>query len=258
MRFYEWMSVFYYAAFGVLAWIRTTPAYRRTIVTFIAVAGIGGVFALRQTAVRNWLPIVLLPLAYWQTGQFRRSVDEAFQLKLLSFDRRYLSLRERQVPWIFEFAYLCCYPVIPLAFAYIHFSGLARFADGFWNVVLPPAFICYATFPFLQTLPPRVIEGDLPRQRSTIREFNGFVLRHMSIHANTFPSGHVAASMGVAFAVLRHAPVAGTVFLLVALFIGAGAILGRYHYALDVVFGTLLAVVSFSLTLVAEFMRDGG
>ena len=86
-----------------------------------------------------------------------------------------------------------------------------RFAEEFWNVVLPPAYACYATFPFVQTLPPRAIERDFEPQPppTPLRKLNLFVLRHLSIQANTFPSGHVAASLAVALELLSHSMAAG-------------------------------------------------
>ena len=131
----------------------------------------------------------------------------------------------------------------PLRLAII---GMGGFADEFWNTVLPPAYLCYATFPFIQTLPPRAIEDRVSWQprRTGMRKVNLFVLRHVSIQANTFPSGHVAASVAVALALLAHSAVVGGVFLVVAICIAAGAFFGRYHYAVDVLIGALLAVIS--------------
>jgi membrane-associated phospholipid phosphatase len=74
------------------------------------------------------------------------------------------------------------------------------------------------------------------------------VLRRASIHANTFPSAHVAASLAAALAVLRHQPGAGVVFLWIAASIAAGAVLRRYHFALDVVAGAFVAFASLALS----------
>ncbi|HSU88832.1 MAG TPA: phosphatase PAP2 family protein, partial [Terriglobia bacterium] len=71
---------------------------------------------------------------------------------------------------------------------------------------------------------------------------------HISIQANTFPSGHVAASLAVALELLAHTTVAGVIFLVLALCIAAGAFFGRYHYGIDVLLGALLAVISFSMS----------
>ncbi len=249
MRLYEFSSFLFYAGFGLLGWLRPLSRYRRAIVTGIAAVGIAGIITLRQTAIRNWLPVALIPMAYWQTGQFVGRFNHVLQSKLESMDRKYFRIDRPHFVWIFEFAYLFCYPLIPLGFVYVYASGLTRFAEQFWNVVLPPAYACYATFPFLRTLPPREFQPDELGQRHPIRKLNLLVLRQMSIHANTFPSGHIAASIGVSLALLPHAPSAGAVFILISLAIAVGAVLGRYHYGLDVVLGALLAIMSFLLNV---------
>jgi membrane-associated phospholipid phosphatase len=109
--------------------------------------------------------------------------------------------------------------------------------------------------PFLQTRPPRAIgekwSARLPHTK--IRAFNLGILRHASIHANTFPSGHVASSVGCALILLRLAPTwVGLIFLWVAISISLGAIAGRYHYAADAVAAVIVALAAFGAeTLVA-------
>jgi membrane-associated phospholipid phosphatase len=67
------------------------------------------------------------------------------------------------------------------------------------------------------------------------------MVQYLTIRANTFPSGHVAGSLAVALAVAAVMPLAGLLFLLLALSIGLACIVGRYHYVVDVVVGALLA-----------------
>jgi membrane-associated phospholipid phosphatase len=101
----------------------------------------------------------------------------------------------------------------------------------------------------VQTLPPRAIENAevWKPQPSQIRTLNLFVLRHVSIQANTFPSGHVAASLAIALELTRLTPTVGAIFLCFAIGIAAGAAIGRYHYAVDVLLGIALAVASFAI-----------
>jgi len=247
MRLYEWISLVFYAAFAVLAWLRPLSLRRRSLVTAIAVAGIAGILRLRSTAARDWLPLAFIPLAYWQTGLFLRPLNNWLQSKLKSFDRKHLDRRSPPFMWLLELCYLFCYPAVPLGLVTLYLSGMGRFAEEFWNVVIPPAYACYATFPFVRTLPPRAIERDTPwqTQQTSVRSLNLFVLSHVSIQDNTFPSGHVAVSLAVALELLSHLPPAGLLFLLLSIAIAAGALWGRYHYGLDVLLGALLAIASF-------------
>lgn len=246
---YEWTSLIFYAAFGLLGWMRSLPFRRRAIVTLIAVAGIGVIVNMRSSGIRDWLPLGFIPLAYWQTGQFVRPLNQRLQSKLESLDRKHVFAPPRPIMVALELAYLFCYPLVPAGLVALYLSGMGRFAEEFWNVVLPPAYLCYGTFPFVQTLPPRAIEEYTPWQpeRTQIRKLNLFVLRHVSIQANTFPSGHVAASLAVAFQLLSHTVAAGMLFLAVSVCIAAGSFFGRYHYGIDVLLGVLLAAISFSV-----------
>jgi membrane-associated phospholipid phosphatase len=251
MRFYEWLTFVFFLTFVVIAWTRPLPARRRTMITVNAAAGIAALWLLQSTRLRNWLPLGFIPLAYWQTGYFVLPINQKLQSKLQSFDQRFLRSLQLgpTVNFWLELAYLLVYPLVPAGLIALYAAGMGHVAEEFWNVVLPPAYMCYATFPFIQTLPPRAIEQQAmwEPKRTRIRILNLFVLRHVSIQANTFPSGHVAASLAMAFELLRHAPLIGIVFLIIAIAIAGGAFVGRYHYGLDVLIGAALAGISFWL-----------
>ena len=246
MRFYEWLTIVYFLFFMALAWLRALSMRRRLLITAAAAIGVTAIVGLQPTSVRDWLPLVFIPLAYFQTGQFVLPLNRKFQSKLESFDRGLVFGLPPRLMFLFELAYLFCYPLVPAGLAALYLSGQDRFAAEFWNVVLPPAYLCYATFPFVQTLPPRAIEDRVPWQpeRTRMRNVNLFVLRHVSIQANTFPSGHVAASVAVALVLMSHTLWVGLVFMAIAVCIAAGAFFGRYHYGIDVIIGAVMAVMS--------------
>jgi membrane-associated phospholipid phosphatase len=270
MRFYEWLTIGFYLLFAFLAWHRRLATGRRSKATAIAVGGFCSVAAAAvQSQVhpmvgmvaRNWLPVILIPMAYWQTGQFILPLNKVWQTKLQQFDQKPLLMLIRIsgdspagkfMNSILELSYVFCYPMVPLGLATLYLTGMSGFVEEFWNIVIPPAYACYATFPFVQTLPPRAIEdsaGWKPPQ-TNLRTFNLFLIRHVSIQANTFPSGHVAASLAIALELIRLAGWVGVVFLCLALSIAAGAFIGRYHYAVDVLAGAALAVTSFLVVTV--------
>ena len=76
--------------------------------------------------------------------------------------------------FVFELSYLFCYPLVPAGLVALYLIGMGGFAAEFRNTVLPPAYLCYATFPFIQTLPPRAIEDRVPWQpeRTEMRKVN--------------------------------------------------------------------------------------
>jgi membrane-associated phospholipid phosphatase len=269
MRAAEWLNLGYFSFFLVFAWVRPLGAERRLRVGLIGAAGLGltlaavvspDYFSPRWSILlRDWLPVPLMLMAYWQAGQFFERPSPRLQTLLEDLDRRWLGSFAENPPrgWLgayLEFAYLFCYPVVPLALGTLYFGGLGTFADEFWRVVLPASYACYAMVPFFQTLPPRVREesrafGAAGQPRGPLGVLNLFILERASIHANTFPSAHVAASVGAALAVLRHLPWAGAVFLWIAASIAAAAVLRRYHFALDVLAGALVAAIAFFLAV---------
>jgi len=100
-----------------------------------------------------------------------------------------------------------------------------------------------------QSLPPWQIDAQkhVYLQRSNIRSLTLWGLKHVGIRANTFPSGHVANSLAIALVLLSLTPVAGAVFLWVAVSIAVATTVLRYHYTIDAGLGAALAVLSFVL-----------
>jgi membrane-associated phospholipid phosphatase len=76
--------------------------------------------------------------------------------------------------------------------------------------------------------------------------FNRWILQHGSIHAISFPSAHVASTCAVSLVLLHFMPLIGLAFLFVSVWIAIGAVVGRYHYALDVLLGAATALGVFA------------
>ncbi|HEY4048144.1 MAG TPA: phosphatase PAP2 family protein [Acidobacteriaceae bacterium] len=273
MRSSEWIQIGFATLLALAGWMtsfttRPLPLRRRWIITGLAVAAIVIVALARwtgfflpqqyQSILRDWLTVALFLIPYWQTGQFFLGPNVRIQKQLLAFDRRMLhdiatkSGTERSpVGFLFEVAYLFCYPFVPLGLAAMYATGLRSKVSSFWLVVLVSTYICYAITPFVPAFPPRALIGDLgPAAESSEnvnkgRIFNRWILKHGSIHAISFPSAHVASALAVALVLLRFSPLIGLVFLVVAILISIGAVIGRYHYALDVLLGAATAILVF-------------
>ncbi len=267
MRVAEWINLLIFSFFVLLAWSRKLEPRRRRNVTAIGLGAVAvtliGALAvprfvppLAASVIRDWLPAPLLLMVYWQAGQFFTRIDEWAQTRLERLDRslvtpilRWLSHSSpgRLALTYFELAYLFCYPLVPFALAALYLLRRGPEADHFWTVVLCSTYACYAMVPFIQTLPPRMLGETrvIPPPSTSLRKFNLWILLHASIHANTFPSAHVAASMACALVLLRLSPAIGLIFLWIAISIALGAVLGRYHYAADAIIGTMVALAAF-------------
>ena len=223
---------------------------RLRAVAFVAI----GAFAIASAAgsasalLRVWvLPPIILLAAYWATGALFVAPMVKVERALHAIDDR-LRIRHlatRTPPWLatlLELGYAGVYPLIPIALGLHMWYADPPDAARFWGVILITDFICFGTLPWLQTRPPRSIEGDEP-WRSALRRLNVRLMRTASIRVNTFPSGHAAEALACALLALDAPPLwlAWMFFNVVA--ISAGAVLGRYHYAVDALAGWIVAVV---------------
>jgi len=259
MRTAEVIQAGFAVVFAIAAWLSPLPDRRRTAVTLLALFAVVAIalarlaaFVLNPTTesiLRDWLPVPLMLIPYWQTGQFFIRPNTRLQSWLLASDRRIFRIAgsSRTPTWIrlsIEWAYALCYPLVPLGLVVLYIAGLRRYSDTFWFVVLIPTYICYALTPFFPALPPRDLEAG-PR-RSKSRVFNLWILQHGSIHAISFPSAHVASALAVALVLRHYLPIAGYIAIFVSFWIAVAAVVGRYHYALDVVLGAALAVIVYA------------
>ena len=273
MRISEWIQIVFALVLAVAAWAtgltsRPLPVRRRWIVTSLAVMVIMIVDLGRYSAsflspghlsiLRDCLAVVLFLVPYWQTGEFFLQPNLKMQNRLLAFDRRLLpgiaakSGTERTVVgFLLEMAYLFCYPLVPLGLLAMYMTGLREKVGAFWFVVLMSTYICYAITPFLPAFPPRSLSDDQAdtsapeKDTNKARSFNRWILKRGSIHAISFPSAHVASAFAIALVLLRYALPVGVLFLVIAFLISLGAVVGRYHYALDVLLGAATALAVF-------------
>jgi len=263
VRASEWIAVAYFAYLAGAAIVVprvSRPQRRRASGAAIAVViAVLTVAAFGRSAVlwRDWMPLVYILLGYWLPALLVTSTNQALELRLLTLDRRWLDTGNvtpigerapRPVIELLELAYLFCYPIVPIGLACLYVAGLREESDRFWTAVLLAVFGCYGVLPWLPTRPPRAIEGAPMRSSGLVRRVNLRVLGLASIQLNTFPSGHVAASLATALAVCARVPLAGIPLGLLALAIAVGSVVGRYHYAADALAGAVLALLGFVIS----------
>ncbi|HEU4636407.1 MAG TPA: phosphatase PAP2 family protein [Edaphobacter sp.] len=262
--------IFFCAAAWMTQWTRhPLSASRRKNVTMLAVLALAAL-ALTQLSSRMLSPAAFLAVLdlvtmalflvpYWQTGQFFTGPNKEMQNRLMEIDHWLLpgvcaksGTEPNALGLVLEIAYLSCYPLVPAAVLTVYLAGLRDRIGGFWLVLLLATYVCYAITPLVPALPPRALLEDgagASTQPSTGRALNRWILRHGSIHAISFPSAHVASAFAIALVLLYYAPAIGFVFLVVAILISLGAVLGRYHYAADVIAGALTALIVFMACL---------
>jgi len=245
-----------------------------TVTTFVA---LGHAHLDRRLASTRYLfPVVIILLAYRESGLFlrpdtTRHLDRVF----IDWDRALLqsgftqALLHAGAPWAqhyLEFAYLFCYPLVPLGVAAIQFAPrpnhsakvndypIGRAMDDFWGTVLLATLFCYAVTPYIPLTPPRVLFHDVPGPHiePLVRRWNFWVLNHYSVQACVFPSAHVATVTSVALVVRKHASRLGGLFLFLAASVAVATIYGRYHYTADAIAGGITGLAAYTIV---EFLR---
>ena len=270
MRISEWIQTFYPLLLALAAWITALtrhplPRNRQWTITALAAVAVVVVYVAlaicahlprdAASVIRDWLPVPLFLIPYWQTGQFFVRPNAVVEHHLLAIDERLLpgiankpGTDRTGIGLFLEMAYLFCYPLVPLGLAAVYLTGLRGKVGSFWFVVLVATYLCYAITPFVPALPPRSLAGEPDAADGTAnkgRMFNRWILRHGSIHAISFPSAHAASAFAVALVLLRYSLPAGVLFLFIAIAISLGAVIGRYHYALDVLLGAAVPLLVF-------------
>jgi membrane-associated phospholipid phosphatase len=203
-----------------------------------------------HSVVRDWLPVVWLLLGYWLPGGLLHEPMPGVEAWLKASDRWI-----QETPWarrppgwlsaMLELAYFLVHVFVPAGFLVLAIAGLDA-SEHFWTPVLLAGYACYGTLPWLQARPPRLVESPphpACRDKAGVRGWNERLLDALSVKANTFPSGHVAVALAVALVMLDLLPVAGVVFVPLALLIAAATVVRRYHYTADAALGLVVAVL---------------
>jgi membrane-associated phospholipid phosphatase len=192
------------------------------------------------------LPPALLLLGYWTSGLLFVAPMKPIERLFTAIDRfaRVRQVASRSSPGVanvLEFYYVAVFALVPIALA-LHLNlSAAPDADRFWTIILVTDFICFAALPWIQTRPPRSLESGEP-WTSSLRAFNIRWVDRASIQVNTFPSGHAAEALAAALLVSNLRADIFFWMLVSAAAVSAGAVFGRYHYAIDAVAGWVVAI----------------
>ena len=248
MAVHELIAASYFVGLAMAAPAARVPMRRQLIVAALALgSALAVAIVARQDdpGVRAWAPHGYLAAGYWLPALLVVPPvrPTRFERWLAASD---VGLRKSmpRVPSAFvhvaELAYLLCYPLIPVSFTIVFIFGTPAAIDRFWVTVLIAGYACYVSLPWLVSRPPRLCDG-VDAASTRVSALNAAVLRRVSHQLNTFPSGHVAVAMAAAAVVLSVSPAPGIVIVAVAIAIAIGAVIGRYHYVADVLWGVVVA-----------------
>jgi hypothetical protein len=264
VRASEWVTVTYFAYLYAVAFATLRGQRRHTAVRF-CLTSIAVVLAPRlipagvawREPVRDWLPAIYLLMGYWLSGHYFIAPMPGIEQRFLAIDHRLYSAglstlvarAPRAVLEVLECAYLSCFLFVPGGMLVLSLAGASSHADRFWTLVLIGEFGSFGMLPWIQTRAPRDLEPPTPIDARPIaaRRVNQAMVKSTSIGWNTFPSGHVAGSLAVALAVADAVPAAGLPMFVAASLIAVSTVVGRYHYAVDVLAGVVLTLTAWGV-----------
>jgi membrane-associated phospholipid phosphatase len=251
VRSSEWVSFAYFGSLLALAWMRPLPARRRLTITAIGGVMCAVVVSLSRTDLtiaRDWSPPLVILVGYYMSGRFFVHPSARLESWLTAWDRRLLSdPTTRFASWppvvlaYLDLVYMGCFLLLPAGYAALVVTGHGALGNRYWTMVIAAEFGAFAPLALIQTRPPWAFERTRAADPA-VRRLASHIVRHFTIRVNTFPSGHAAGSLAVAFGVAGVLPWAGLGFLALALSICVACVVGRYHYVVDVVAGALLAL----------------
>jgi membrane-associated phospholipid phosphatase len=228
-----------------------------TAVSLVMCVAVMIVATTAPALVRDWAPAFYVLVGYFQSGLLFVSPSPAFEEWLVRWDDRILgdsiSHFKRWPAWLrayLDLIYVLCFLIVPAGFAVLLLTGHGGLADRFWTVVLATEFGAFAPLAIVQSRPPWALEPRSGERRAGTHDFASAFVRHATIGANTFPSGHAGASLAVALTVMDVVPWAGLILLVIASSISVACIVGRYHYVVDVAAGLVLAAAAWAIVVI--------
>ena len=207
------------------------------------------------TVTGDWLPLIVLPLLYWELpwatfagARMHDSVVQGWDLALFHTEpaRTWAgSLPSRPLSEVLHLAYILYYAIIYIPPAVLY-SRRGYYQTVFAMTVT--VVVSFAAFSIFPVEGPRFAWGPPPGVPSgPIRTFTLAILEHGSARGTAFPSSHVAIALAQALSSLRWRRSMGLWVAMTTVLLALGAVYGGFHYATDVLAGTVLGIVTWSV-----------
>lgn len=210
--------------------------------------------------LRDWLPLLALPLLYAELPVLIGAVGTPFQdprvigweSALFGNPARSLAARwpSRALSELLHLGYLSYYPLI---YAPALLLRLRRRWADFDTTVLAATLAftaCFAVFVVFPVQGPRYLwpaPAGIPE--GPVRELTLWLLGAGSSRGAAFPSSHAAVAVAHVVVALWVQPRVGGLALASAAGIAVGAVYGGFHYALDMVVGVALGAAAGAVAL---------
>jgi hypothetical protein len=253
VRYSEWLSLGFFVWIAAAGFRRgLSPSRRWQVIAGGAVMSAAVLWGagMGQADVRDWLPALYILIGYFLSGRLFVAPSLGVERWLADWDRRvlgdpparYFARWPTPLLVFLDLIYIFCFLLVPGGFAVLWWTGHQALADRYWTMVAATEFLAFAPLALMQTRPPWALEARVEHRHDPIYRLAAVFVRRATIGANTFPSGHVAASLAVGIAVAAAEPAAGAALTGLGLGIAVACASGRYHYVVDIAAGLVLAL----------------
>ena len=162
-----------------------------------------------------------------------------------------LWLRQHVPSWgveLLQFGYFAFYPMYPvvglLFWSWRHRAGFQRAFRDMTDAVSIGYVICYVTFIAWPTQSPRHAGSVVPAAHTgPFSWLVGLIQSKGGVHCNAFPSAHIMLAFVLQVFTARYWRKAAPWLLVINLLMCLGAVYDGYHYAVDVMAGSLVGLV---------------
>ncbi|HSF19073.1 MAG TPA: phosphatase PAP2 family protein [Vicinamibacteria bacterium] len=223
--------------------------------------------------VRDWYPLMIFPLLYKEVEGLASVVgnwkltDVLVNVEVAMFRGHPSLYLSEGLPYVvlseyLHFCYFAYVLLVPLVGGRWYFGGRKQpFDELLWlvSVTFASSYLFYILFPVDSPFY-RFDALEAPLRGSFFYELVHFVSERGGARGGAFPSSHVSISTIVLLEVFRHERRLFTWLLPVYLGLVTATVYGRFHYAVDVLGGWLLAaaVVGLSVAIQPRHSRSSG
>ena len=146
---------------------------------------------------------------------------------------------------LFHFAYFCYYPMIIGLPVYLYLKKPEGFKELIFNLSFS-FYFCYLIFSILPVIGgryiPEAMELTQLYRAGPFTHIMVFIYRHSNHLGGAFPSSHVAISLVLTVAALRHVRKLGYLFVAITFFLAIATVYCHYHWFIDAVFGVFTGI----------------
>ena len=201
---------------------------------------------------RDWYPLLLLPLLYFEIPLFNETFlsfarDSAvMRLEGVVFPFQPARTLARAWPWrplseALHLAYLSYYPLIYGPLLLLYFKGRRDAFRETMFVVMLTYYVCYLVFVFFPVRGPWDLwpVSDTP-PNGFFRSLAVQILQKGSSMGAAFPSSHMAVAVAQTMCAMRHSRRIALLAGALSVGIAVGAVYASFHNGIDMIAGGLL------------------